>query len=97
MANMEARSRALDAKATAEAELDEKEFQGINEDQDDLDVNNAVDENGDIDAEPFHLPTVAERETEKQNGGPDIRLVQRRMRECVKVLDNFKRLAEKDR
>ncbi|KAG5646680.1 hypothetical protein DXG03_002670 [Asterophora parasitica] len=98
MANMEARSRALDAKAAAEAELDEEEFQGavVSDDEDeDMMDEDADDEDGD--AEPFHLPTAAEREAEKQQGGPDLIVVQRRMRECIRVLGKFKRLAEKDR
>ncbi|KAG6854616.1 rRNA (cytosine-C5-)-methyltransferase nop2 [Blastosporella zonata] len=100
MANMEARSRALDAKAAAEAELDEEEFQGAaasDEDDEDMDMEGEPDAEGDIDAEPFHLPTASERDAEKQSGGPDVHTVQRRMRECVRVLGKFKRLAEKDR
>ncbi|KAG6911454.1 rRNA (cytosine-C5-)-methyltransferase nop2 [Tephrocybe rancida] len=100
MANMEARSRALDAKAAAEAELDEEELQGAaasDDEDEDLDIDGEPDAEGDIDAEPFHLPTPSEREAEKQSGGPDVHVVQRRMRECVRVLGKFKRLAEKDR
>ena len=100
MANMEARSRALDAKAAAEAELDAEELQEavITEegDDDDIDMDGAEDADGDIDAKPFHLPTAAERDDEK-TGGPDVHVVQRRMRECVRVLGKFKRLAEKGR
>lgn len=96
MANMEARSRALDAQAAAEAELDIEEFQGAaaaaeDEDEDD-DMEGEEDANGDIDAEPFHLPTPAEREEEKLSV-PDVHTVQRRMRECVRILGKFKRLA----
>ncbi|TFK42680.1 NOL1/NOP2/sun family-domain-containing protein [Crucibulum laeve] len=100
MANMEARSRALDAKAAAEAELDMEEFQGGADDEeedDEMDLDGEEDVNGDIDAEPFHLPTAAEREEEKEAGGPDLHVVQRRMRECVRVLGRFNRLAEKGR
>jgi ribosomal RNA methyltransferase Nop2 len=99
MANMEARSRALDAKANAEAELDVEEFQegaAFDEDGDDIDVD-MVDGDGDVSAEPFHLPTASEREAEKQSGGPDLHVVQRRMKACVRVLGKFKRLAEKGR
>jgi hypothetical protein len=99
MANMEARSRALDAKAAAAADLDAEELQDAaitEEDDDDVDTDGAENENGDIDVEPFHLPTAEERENEK-NGGTDIHVVQRRMRECVRVLGKFKRLAEKGR
>lgn len=97
MANMEARSRALDAKATAEAELDVEEFQegaAFDEDGSDIDMD-AVDE--DVNTERFHLPTASEREAEKQSGGPDLHVVQRRMKACVRVLGKFKRLAEKGR
>lgn len=99
MANMEARSRVLDVKADAEAELDVEEFQAgvtLGEDVDDIDVD-AVEGDGDVNAEPFHLPTASEREAEKQSGGPDLHIVQRRMKACVRVLGKFKRLAEKGR
>ncbi|KAG5353995.1 hypothetical protein C0989_011483 [Termitomyces sp. Mn162] len=97
MSNIEARSRALDAKAAAEAELDEEEFQGAAaSDQEDIDVEGEPDAE-EIDAEPFHLPTLSEREAEKQSGGPDVHIIQRRMRECVRILGKFKRLAEKNR
>ncbi|KAJ7632518.1 NOL1/NOP2/sun family RNA met [Roridomyces roridus] len=95
MANMEARSRALDAKAAAEAELDIEEFQQAaadEDDEDDVDMDGQEDANGDMDAEPFHLPTAEEREEEKLTV-PDVHTVQRRMRECVRILGKFKRLA----
>ncbi|KAL0947017.1 hypothetical protein HGRIS_013161 [Hohenbuehelia grisea] len=101
MANMEARSRALDAAAAAEAELDAEELQraaeaGEDDDDDDLDMD--VDGDADeVDAEPFHLPTAEEREAEEKAGVPDVLVVQRRMRECVKVLGKFKKRAEKGR
>ncbi|KAK0197210.1 NOL1/NOP2/sun family RNA met [Armillaria mellea] len=97
MANMEARSRALDAKAAAEAELDAEELQqaAFDEGDDDFDMDDDVDE---VDEEDkFRLPTAAEREEEKKSGGPDVHLVQRRMRECVRVLGRFKKLAEPGR
>ncbi|KAG8693914.1 rRNA (cytosine-C5-)-methyltransferase nop2 [Ceratobasidium sp. 395] len=40
----------------------------------------------------FKLPTAEEREKEKAAGGPDVQEVQMRMAECVKVLNNFKKL-----
>lgn len=95
---MEARSRALDAKAMAEAELDIEEFREgakSDDDEDDIDVD-AVDDDKNS-GEPFHLPTASEREAEKQSGGPDLHVVQRRIQECVRVLGKFKRLAEKGR
>ena len=97
--NMEARSRALDAKAQVEAEEDLQELQrfATQEDEDDLIADEVADENGDIDVQPFHLPTVPEREAEKQSGGADVHVVQRRIRECVRVLGKFSKLAEENR
>ena len=100
MANMEARSKALDARAAAEAEIDAEELRGAQEDEEedeDVDMNGEADEEGNMDAEPFHLPTTAEREEEKARGGPDLQVVQRRMRECVRVLEKFSKRAEKGR
>jgi ribosomal RNA methyltransferase Nop2 len=63
MANMEARSRALDAKAALEASLDMEEMQlaalqGQDEgDDDDVDMDGQIDDDG----EAFHLPTAEER------------------------------------
>ncbi|KAJ7285949.1 NOL1/NOP2/sun family RNA met [Mycena rebaudengoi] len=99
MANMEARSRALDAKAAAEAELDVEEYQGAavsDEEDDDVNMDGEENADGDMDGEPFRLPTAAEREEEKTSM-PDIHLVQRRIRECVRILGKFKRLAEPGR
>ncbi|QRV86698.1 25S rRNA (cytosine-C(5))-methyltransferase nop2 [Ceratobasidium sp. AG-Ba] len=45
----------------------------------------------------FKLPTAEEREQEKASGGPDVQEVQMRMAECVKVLNNFKKLAAEGR
>lgn len=101
---MEARSRALDAQAAQDAELDAEEMRNAQlagEDEGD-DFGNADDdedmedeEDGDEDA--FHLPTAEEREEEKKIGGPDVHVVQRRMRECVRVLGNFKKRAAEGR
>lgn len=96
MANMEARSRALDAKAAREAELDmaemrEAELAGA-EDDDDFEgevEDTAADDDG---QEKFELPSAEEREAEKSAGGPQVHVVQRRMRECVRVLGNFRKL-----
>lgn len=99
MANMEARSRALDANAAAEAELDAQELQEAavdDEDDEDVDMDGDEDENGEMSEEPFRLPTAEEREEEKGTV-PDVHAVQRRLRECVRVLGKFKRLAEKGR
>ncbi|KAJ7172580.1 NOL1/NOP2/sun family RNA met [Mycena filopes] len=99
VANMAARSRALDEQAAADAELDLADVQGAaagEDEDDDVDMEGDEDANGDIDAEPFRLPTAAEREEEKISM-PDVHLVQRRMRECVRILGKFKRLAEAGR
>ncbi|KIK59768.1 hypothetical protein GYMLUDRAFT_169299 [Collybiopsis luxurians FD-317 M1] len=49
------------------------------------------------DGEPFRLPTAEEKEAESNAGGPDVHVVQRRMRQCVRVLGRFAKLAEKGR
>jgi ribosomal RNA methyltransferase Nop2 len=91
-ANIEARSRTLDAKAKRDAALD----LGINQADDD-----AMDEDGeggdDHDIVTFDLPTAEEREEEKKRGGGDLHEVQRRIQDCVRVLSDFKMLAAKDR
>ncbi|KAF9483888.1 NOL1/NOP2/sun family putative RNA met [Pholiota conissans] len=100
MKNMAERSRKLEARTAAEAELDLEEAQArdqASDSDDDVDMDGEQDAEGNIDAEPFHLPTVEEREQEKTAGGPDVHLVQRRMRECVRVLSKFKKRAEKGR
>ena len=101
MANMEARSRALDAKAAAEADLDEEELRNagmlVDGDDEDVDMDGSEDDDDDEDQEKFHLPTAEEREEETKQGGPDVHVVQRRMRECVRVLGRFNKLAEKGR
>jgi len=97
---MAARSRKLEAQAELDAELDVEEAQAAaaEEDDDDLDIDDEdEDMNGEIDAEPFHLPTASEREEEKAAGGPDVHLVQRRMREVARVLAKFSKRAEKGR
>jgi ribosomal RNA methyltransferase Nop2 len=99
MANMAHRSRRLEAQAAAEAELDLEEAQAdaLQVEDEDLDMDADEDANGDMDIEPFHLPTASELEQEKASGGPDVHLVQRRIRECVRVLAKFTRRAEKGR
>ena len=101
MDNMARRSRKLELQAAAEAELDLEEAQAdaqlAEDEDDDVDMDANEDTNGDMDIEPFHLPTASELEQEKATGGPDIQLVQRRMRECVRVLAKFNRRAEKGR
>ena len=105
MKNMEARSRAMDAKAAREAELDAEEMRQAvlagEESGDDLgdadDVDMDEEGEGGEDSEGFVLPTAEEREEEKKAGGPDVHTVQRRMRECVRVLGNFRKFAAKGR
>ncbi|KAG7092350.1 rRNA (cytosine-C5-)-methyltransferase nop2 [Marasmius oreades] len=101
MANMETKSRALEARAAKEAQLDLDEIQAAAEmeDGDDFDMEDVEDddENGEADGETFNLPTAEEREAERNAGGPDVHVVQRRMRECTRVLQKFKKRAEKGR
>lgn len=100
MANMEARSKALDAQAAREAQLDLEELQQAAQagEEDDDFADEDEDEDDEMggeggETEAFHLPTTEEREEEKKAGGPDVHTVQRRMRECVRVLGNFKKRA----
>ncbi|KAF6765111.1 NOL1/NOP2/sun family RNA met [Ephemerocybe angulata] len=96
MDNMEAKSRALDAAAAAEAEADAAEMgEAVEGDLDEEFDGMDVDE--DEDAEEFHLPTAEEREAEKAVGGPELHALQRRLREVVRVLGNFKKRAEAGR
>ncbi|KAL0569012.1 rRNA (cytosine-C5-)-methyltransferase nop2 [Marasmius crinis-equi] len=104
MANMVAKSKALEAKAAREQALDLAEVQAAAEmeaddDFDMQDVEDADDDEDDAEAdgEVFHLPTAEEREAEKNAGGPDVHVVQRRMRECVRVLQRFRKRAEEGR
>ncbi|KAG0705915.1 NOL1/NOP2/sun family RNA met [Suillus ampliporus] len=91
--NIESRSRALDEKAAREAELDIEEMQNATFEGSDEDID--VEGEGE-DAEAFHLPTAEERAEEK-NHVADVHVVQRRMRECVRILGNFRKLAAKGR
>ncbi|KAG9318794.1 putative NOP2-nucleolar protein [Chiua virens] len=95
MGNMEKLSRALDAEAAREAELDLEEIQNAalaGEEDEDTGMEDDDEDGG----EPFQLPTAEEREEEKQ-GVSDVQVVRRRMRHCVKVLGSFKKFAEKNR
>ncbi|KAG1877883.1 NOL1/NOP2/sun family RNA met [Suillus subalutaceus] len=91
--NIEFRSRALDEKAAHEAELDIEEMQNAALEGSDEDIDMEGEEE---DAEAFHLPTAEEREEEK-NRVADVHVVQRRMRECVRVLGSFRKLGAKGR
>lgn len=100
MANMEARSRALDTKIAADIEEDVMELKKVaGEVEDGTSIaDDAVASDGIEDAnQPLHLPTVGEKEEEEKNGGPSIQVVKRRMQDCVRVLRNFRQLAEKNR
>jgi len=103
MANMAQRSRKLEVLAAEEAALAQEELKasalvdGEEEEDEDVDMSGNEDVNGDVTVEPFHLPTVEEREDEKTKGGPDLQTVQRRMRECVRILSKFKKRAEQGR
>jgi ribosomal RNA methyltransferase Nop2 len=100
--NIAERSRKLEALAAEEAALEEEElresaFAAAGEDDEDVDMSGEEDENGDVDVGPFRLPTAEEREAEKAKGGPDVHAVQRRMRQCARVLSRFKKRAEQGR
>ncbi|KAH6918682.1 cytosine-5--methyltransferase NSUN2 [Coprinopsis sp. MPI-PUGE-AT-0042] len=98
MANMEAKSRALDEQALLEAELDQQELQALAEGADEtFDIDEDTGDEGGDDDEAFHLPTAEEREKEKAVGGPDLHTLQRRMRECVRVLAKYTKRAEPGR
>ncbi|KAH9981251.1 NOL1/NOP2/sun family-domain-containing protein [Lactifluus volemus] len=74
--NFAARSRALDAQAAREAQLDEEELQ--------MAAQANADEFADI--EDMDEDEEEEREEEKKAGGPEVHVVQKRMRECVRIL-----------
>ncbi|OJT14584.1 25S rRNA (cytosine-C(5))-methyltransferase nop2 [Trametes pubescens] len=106
MKNMEARSRALDARAEEEADLDAEELRraALDGEMSDDDLRDADDvdmdeegEGGEDGEEGLVLPTAEELDEEKKRGGPDVHTVQRRMRECVRVLSNFRKYAAKGR
>lgn len=52
---------------------------------------------GEEDIEMFELPTAEQREEEKKRGGPDVQEVQRRIKECARVLGDLKRFGAKGR
>lgn len=87
-ANMEKKSRRLDAMALDDEEKD----LGKNQKSTRSKMNE-----GDEDLYTFDLPTVEEREAEKKSGGAELYEVQRRIQDCVRVLTDFDTLAAKDR
>ncbi|KAI0281450.1 NOL1/NOP2/sun family-domain-containing protein [Russula aff. rugulosa BPL654] len=93
--NFAARSRALDARAAREAQLDAEELQNAAlVEADEFDgVEDMDDDEDEVDApgaEDFILPTTEERAEEKRSGGPEVHVVQKRMRECVRILKRWK-------
>lgn len=93
--NFAARSHALDARAAREAQLDAEELQmAAQAEADEFDgVEDMDDDEEEVDApeaEAVILPTAEERLEEKKSGGPDVHIVQKRMRECVRILKRWK-------
>jgi ribosomal RNA methyltransferase Nop2 len=93
--NFAARSHALDARTAREAQLDAEELQmAAQVDADEFDgVEDMDDDEEEIDApgaEGLILPTAEERAEEKRSGGPEVHVVQKRMRECVRILKRWK-------
>lgn len=92
--NFEARSRALDAKLARNAELDAEELQlAAQEEADDLEGAEDMDADEDEVDAPVNgtvLLTPEERAEEKRAGGPDVHVVQRRMRQCIGILKRWK-------
>jgi len=93
--NFAARSRALDTRAAREAQLDAEELQmAAQAEADEFDgVEDMDDDEEEVDApeaETVILPTAEERLEEKKSGGPDVHIVQKRMRECVRILKRWK-------
>jgi len=100
IANMEARSRAMDAEAAREAELDMQELQGAvaageggGNDFGETDGDEDGPEDGGP-SKPVKILTPEQREAEKKTGGPDLLTVQRRLRYCVRALENFRKFGE---
>ena len=93
--NFAARSRALDARTAREAQLDAEELQmAAQVDADEFDgVEDMDDDEEEVDApgaEDTILPTAEERTEEKKSGGPEVHVVQKRMRDCVRILKRWK-------
>jgi len=93
--NFAARSRALDARAVREAGLDAEELQmAAQAEADEFDgIEDMDEEEVEVDApeaEEVMLQTAEQRWEEKKSGGPDVHVVQKRMRECVRILKKWK-------
>ena len=92
--NFEARSHALDAKLARNAELDADELQlAAQVEADDLEGAEDMDADEDEVDVPDNgaaLLTSEERAEEKRAGGPEVHVVQRRMRQCIGILKRWK-------
>lgn len=92
--NFEARSHALDAKLARYAELDAEELQlAAQVEADDLEGAEDMDADEDEVDAPDNgavLPTPEERAEEKKVGGPEVHVVQKRMRQCIGILKRWK-------
>jgi ribosomal RNA methyltransferase Nop2 len=92
--NFEAMSRALDARLARDAELDAEELQLAAEvEADDLEGAEDMDADEDeVDAPDSDtlLLTPEERAEEKRSGGPEVHVVQTRMRQCLGILKRWK-------
>ena len=99
---METRAWALDEQAERDVEFDAEELREAALDYNSGDELDGL-EDGDEDAEGadgvdegFILQTTEEREAERKSGAQDL-VVRHGMRQCVRILSNFKRLAAKGR
>lgn len=92
--NFEAKSRALDAKLARDADLDAEELQlAAQVEADDLEGAEDMDADEDEVDAPDNgavLLTPEERAEEKRVGGPEVHIVQRRMRQCIGILKRWK-------
>ena len=92
--NFEAMSRALDTRLARDAELDVEELQlAAQVEADDLEGAEDMDADEDeIDAPDSGtlLLTSEERAEEKRAGGPEVHIVQKRMRQCLGILKRWK-------
>ena len=92
--NFEAMSRALDTRLARDAELDVEELQlAAQVEADDLEGA----EDMDVDEDEIDAPdsgtlllTPEERAEEKRAGGPEVHVVQKRMRQCLGILKRWK-------
>ena len=92
--NFEAMSRSLDAKLVRDAALDAEELQlAAQVEADDLEGAEDMDADEDEVDTPDSgavLLTPEERAEEKRAGGPEVHVVQKRMRQCLGILKRWK-------